>query len=300
MSQTKALIQTIRLPFLILTPICILLGISFAKYQGYSINYYDVVLILIAALMAHISVNTLNEYFDFKNGLDFNTKRTPFSGGSGALPDNPHLHNNVLTIGIASLTITIVIGLFFIYRFGLPLTPIGLIGIGLVISYTQWINKHPLFCLIAPGLGFGLLFVMGTHYVMSENYHLSTILISLIPFFLVNNLLLLNQYPDIKADKEAGRKHFPITFGIQKSNSIYALFLVATIACLIYLVVMNILPKMSLLALTPTPLALFSLSGTIKHGNKIGQYPHYLAANVAVSLLVPLVLSISLIYSVST
>ena len=300
MSKKKALVQTIRIPFLILTPVCILLGVSLAKFQGYVINYYDVLLVLIAALMAHISVNTLNEYFDFKTGLDLNTQRTPFSGGSGALPNNPNLHHNVLAIGIASLVITLIIGLYFINRFGLAIAPIGIVGMCLVLSYTQWINKHPLLCLIAPGLGFGLIFVLGTYYVFSENYHFIPILIALIPFFLVNNLLLLNQYPDIQADKQAGRNHFPIAFGIQKSNAVYALFVLSTIISLIYLVMNHLLPTISIIALIPMPLALFSLFGANKYGNKIGHYPHYLAANVAVTLLVPLVLSISLIYSANT
>ncbi len=41
-------------------------------------------LALLGAFLAHISVNTLNEYFDFKSGLDLETIKTPFSGGSGA------------------------------------------------------------------------------------------------------------------------------------------------------------------------------------------------------------------------
>jgi hypothetical protein len=48
-----------------------------------------VLLIFIGALFAHISVNTLNEYFDFKSGLDLTANKTPFSGGSGALPNTP-------------------------------------------------------------------------------------------------------------------------------------------------------------------------------------------------------------------
>jgi len=43
-------------------------------------------LALLGAFLAHVSVNTLNEYYDFKSGLDLETIRTPFSGGSGALP----------------------------------------------------------------------------------------------------------------------------------------------------------------------------------------------------------------------
>ena len=55
---------------------------------------------------AHLAVNMLNEYFDFKSGLDFKTQRTPFSGGSGTLPANPHLARQALTTAIVSQTIS--------------------------------------------------------------------------------------------------------------------------------------------------------------------------------------------------
>ena len=31
------------------------------------------------------------------------------------------------------------------------LLPIGLLGLVLVVSYTPWITRHPLLCLVAPG-----------------------------------------------------------------------------------------------------------------------------------------------------
>ena len=39
------------------------------------------VLAFIGLLLAHISVNTLNDYFDYRSGIDLETRRTPFSGG---------------------------------------------------------------------------------------------------------------------------------------------------------------------------------------------------------------------------
>ena len=116
------------------------------------------------------------------------------------------------------------------------------------------------------------------------------------PFFMVNNLLLLNQYPDILADSKVGRNHFPIAFGIKRSNLIYGLFVFAPIAAIIVYIWTGLFPVLSLIAIVPAPLALFSLSGAIKHGEGIGAYPQYLAANVATVILMPLLLGISLIY----
>lgn len=107
----RAITKTIRRPFLILTPVCVFLGVSTVVASQISVDL-QLLLILLGAVLAHVSVNTLNEYFDFKSGLDLTTTKTRFSGGSGALPENPDMANAVLTIGLVSLLATSLIGFF--------------------------------------------------------------------------------------------------------------------------------------------------------------------------------------------
>jgi 1,4-dihydroxy-2-naphthoate octaprenyltransferase len=291
--STQTILMSMRLPFLLLALVCVFLAYSFAKLQGVEVSILSLSLAIIGSLSAHISVNTFNEYFDFKSGLDFNTQKTPFSGGSGALPASPNMAEKVLLTAIISLLSVIAIGLYFLWQSGLALLPLGLSGIVLILVYTQWINKQPWLCLIAPGTGFGLLMVVGCYYVFVGYYHPSIWLTAIIPFFLVNNLLLLNQYPDIDADKAAGRYHFPIAYGIKHSNIIYGLFIIGASATIILGVLNDVFPLLSLIALMPLALMLFALNGAIQHGKHIGQYPHFLGMNVAANLLVPLLLGIS-------
>lgn len=294
--DSKVIIQSTRAPFLILTPACIILGLGTAVANQPNINLNFLGLALLGGLLAHISVNTLNEYFDFRTGLDLLTIKTPFSGGSGALPAKPLMLNAVLAVGIASLIATLMIGLFFIWQYGMGIFPLGLIGVLLIIFYTGWINKYPYFCLVAPGIGFGILMVVGTQYVLVGQYLPLSSMVAVVPFFLVNNLLLLNQYPDIEADSQVGRNHLPIAYGIKHSNVVYGLSaLAATVAIVAYILV-GFLPTISLISILPLPLAVYALSGAVKYGGNIGSYPRYLAANVAVSVLTPLLLGISLIY----
>jgi 1,4-dihydroxy-2-naphthoate octaprenyltransferase len=246
-------------------------------------------------VLAHISVNTLNEYLDFKSGLDLKTKKTKFSGGSGALPENPEMAKAVLAVGIASLIATLIIGLFFVWKYGWGIIPIGIAGLLLIVAYTGWINKHPFLCLVAPGIGFGFLMVAGANFALTGEYSTSLWIISFVPFFLVNNLLLLNQYPDIDADRDVGRNNLPIAYGTNISNIIYCLFAIMAIAVIINSVLADILPTFSLIALLPMPLAFFSLSGAIKHGDTLGDYPQYLGANVVVTILSPTLLGVSII-----
>ena len=292
----KTVVQSSRLPFLILTPVCVLLGASIVVYKGQSVDLFLLALIIIGALSAHVSVNTFNEYLDFKSGLDLETERTDFSGGSGALPNNPSALNSVYLTGVVSLFVTLIIGLYFVSLYGLQILPIGLLGVTLIVTYTSWINKHPWLCLIAPGLGFGVLMVLGTQFVLVGEYYVLSLWISIIPFLLINNLLLLNQYPDIKADTNAGRRHFPIAYGIQASNQVYGLFVLAAITLIIAYIWLDYLPVLSLIALIPMPLALLSLYGVHKHTQAIGHFQQYLGMNVVVAILTPLLLAVSLLF----
>ena len=291
--KLAAVVQSMRVPFLVLTPVCVFLGASTVATSETNISL--LLLVLLGALLAHISVNTLNEYSDFKSGLDLATTRTPFSGGSGALPENPEMSAAVLAVGAVSLMATLMIGGFFIWKFGTGILPIGIAGLILIMTYTDWINRYPFFCLIAPGIGFGFLMVVGTQFVLQGEYVPLSVLVAVIPFFLVNNLLLLNQYPDIVADAGVGRNHFPIAYGVSRSNLAYALFALAATAIIIIYVLLGYLPATSFIALLPMPLAFFALYGAIKYRENIGSYPHYLGANVGVAVLAPLLLGVSII-----
>jgi len=226
MINRKVLLGPMRLPFLILTPSCVSLGIATAVRSGVSINLFHIFLVLIGALSTHISVNAFNEYDDFKTGLDSRTQRKPFSGGSGTLPANPRMSLPALLIALVSLGIVVLVGVYFTWQHGLALLPLGVLGILVIVTYTPWLTHNPLLCLLAPGLGFGPLMVMGTHFALTGKYSPTAFLASLIPFFLVSNLLLLNQFPDVEADQTVGRRHFPIQIGRHRSSLIFSAFLI--------------------------------------------------------------------------
>jgi 1,4-dihydroxy-2-naphthoate octaprenyltransferase len=295
--QLKVLLKTTRPQFLILTPVCVFLGLSTSLAAQSQINIFIAFLVLIGALCAHVSVNTLNEYLDFKSGLDLETERTPFSGGSGALPDNPGMAGATLVVGLVSLIVTVVIGFYLVLTRGSQIIPFGIVGVLLIITYTQWLNRSPFLCLIAPGLGFGILMVVGTHVVLTGGYSQLAWLVSLVPFFLFNNLLLLNQYPDMKADSSVGRNTFPIAFGINNSNAVYAIFTMATCSLIVIYIVKGFIPNIGAIALIPLAFSLFTLVGAMSYATEIGEYPRFMGANVVAALLTPLLLGISIVTS---
>ena len=284
-----------RVSFLILTPVSIFLGFAVTVVSSNSIASVDVFLVLLGALTAHISVNAFNEYFDFRSGLDAATSKTPFSGGSGALIGNPNAADLVFGMAVAGLLITVLVGLYFIFERGLLLLPIGVAGVLIIITYTEWLNRYPILCLVAPGIGFGPLMVVGTQVALTGEYSVNALLVSLVPFFLASNLLLLNQYPDMDADKRFGRRHVPIAYGLRNSTILYGVF--AALACMAVLwgVWEGALPAASCYALIPMVLAAAVFFGAMKHAASVEKLIPFMGLNVVVAIVTPLVLGASVI-----
>ncbi len=285
-----------RPPFLLLTISCTLLAFSLAAQVQPVLALNLMLAVFFAALFAHIAVNTLNEYQDFTSGLDLETRKTPFSGGSGALPNNPSGAGAVLATAIVSIALTALLGLYLLQQQGSQLLLPGLLGLAIIITYTRSINRFPWLCLIAPGVGFGILMVAGSYFALVGASSMKVLLISLIPFFLVNNLLLLNQIPDIDADRKAGRRHFPIRYGIERTSLVYLIFLLLPFALIATLLLQHQLPSLSWIALLPLPAGLFVWRGVQQYRQQIGQHPQYLGTNVAVALLTPLLLAAAIFF----
>jgi 1,4-dihydroxy-2-naphthoate octaprenyltransferase len=295
MSGLRNLLGPMRLPFIILTPACVLLGIASAVWTSGSVDIFHSILALVGAIFAHMSVNALNEYFDFKSGLDSMTRRTPFSGGSGILPENPKLSRQALSTGLITLAITILIGSYFLAIRGLSLLPMGVLGLLIILSYTTWISHNPILCLIAPGIGFGPLMVMGTNLVLTGGYSWSAFIASLVPFFLVNDLLLLNQFPDIEADRAVGRRHLPIILGRRASSIIYGVFLLAAYLTIIFGVWFEYLPKASLLGLVSVLISVPAFLGAINYSENIPKLIPYMGLNVIINIVTPVLVAIGLL-----
>jgi len=292
----KALLRSMRIPFLILTPVAIFLGFAISITASEQVSYFDFFLVLVGALFAHISVNTFNEYHDFHSGLDAKTTKTPFSGGSGALIENPQAAKAVFYVAIISLILTIIVGIYFIFKLGILIFPLGAMGILIIITYTKWLNRSPFLCLVAPGIGFGPLMVIGTHVILTGGYSMQVIWISLVPFLLASNLLLLNQYPDIVADKSIGRRHFPIVYGVNKSTLLYGFFVLAASGVIVIGIYTGLLPRLSVIGLIPMGISAVVFVGAIRYAKSLQKFIPYLGMNVAATILAPVLLGFSIIF----
>ncbi len=295
--KLKRWLLVIRAPFLPLSVVLAFLGASIAWYEARRFgSAFDIGYALLAGLgilLAHISVDVLNEYSDYKSGIDRETKRTPFSGGSGVLPSGLISPKQALWLGIVSFLLAVVIGIFFVVIKDWQLLPLLLVAALLIFLYTPAILKTrwPEW---APGLGMGTLPVMGAYFVQTAEYTWPLVVASIPSGILVHNLLLLNEFPDVEADRNAGRKTMPITAGKAKASIVYSVLTMLVYAWIAVAALTRIMPAFSLIALLTLPLAVKAVQGALKYDDPSKLMPA-MASNVMVVLLTQLLLGIGYI-----
>ena len=281
-----------RPQFLALSVILAFLGTTIGWYNG-SFHFGYALLAGIGLVLTHISVNTLNDYSDFKSGIDLKTQRTPFSGGSGILPTAMLRPNQVLWLGIISLALAVPIGIFFIIVKGWLLLPLLVIAALCVVGYTPVMLKKRWPEWVA-GLGLGTLPVLGIYFAQTGEY-LIPVLVAAVPSgILVHNLLLLNEFPDVEADATANRKTLPITMGRRKAGIVYSALTVLVYVWIAGAVIAGQMPVWSLLALLTIPFAIKAIQGAL-HSEDMDKLVPGMANNVLVVLLTQLFMGIGYI-----
>jgi 1,4-dihydroxy-2-naphthoate octaprenyltransferase len=254
MSKLKFWFLETRPQFLILSFILAFLGTTVAWYDG-AINIWYALIAGVGLVLAHASVNILNDYFDFRSGIDQAARRTPFSGGSGILPAHLLTPRQVLFLGILAFVLAIPIGIYFTIVVNWQLLPLLIVAAILIVIYSPVILKRP-WPEWAAGVGLGALPILGMYFVQAGSYTTHAIVACIPSAFLVHNLLLLNEFPDVDADKIANRKTMPITIGSRKAAIFYTVVNVAVYVWIIAWVAARVMPIWTLFGLLTWPFAL--------------------------------------------
>jgi 1,4-dihydroxy-2-naphthoate octaprenyltransferase len=283
--------------FLILSVILIFLSTSMAFHSGY-FNPFFTVLSLIGLLLLHISTNVLNDYYDYKNGIDFNTNPTPFSGGSGIILSGKLTPKQTLWFGIISFICAIPIGIFFVFMKGWEILPIFIIGSIFVLFYTSYIAKVGMgLSEISAGLGLGTLPVLGVYVILNGGFSPNAIYASIPSGILVFNLLFLNEFPDTEADRIGGRKTIPIIIGKDKSAILYLILTSLVYVWIIFGTIIKIMPPFTLIALFTIPFAITAIKGAFSHRNRVKLLKAQ-SSNVIVILLTQFLIGLGYILTV--
>ena len=250
-------LRAIRIKFLLASVIAVSLGLSLSWHAGYSIDIFHAVLTFAGVISLHASVDLLNDYWDFKRGIDTKTKRTKMSGGTGVLPEGLLKPKSVYLVGIGFLILGAIIGIYFVTIFGIT---IGLIlGFAILSVYfysTKIVNwgLAEVFVTIK-----GALIIIGTYFIQTQNIDDFTILAGIVVGILSSLVLFVTSIPDHDMDKEKGRRTLIIIFG--KSNVVrtFIIFPILAYGIIIYGVISGLFPIYSLIVLLAKPFLILAI-----------------------------------------
>ena len=249
-------LRVIRVRFLLASIIAVSIGLSISWWQTSQIDVFHAVLTMGGVMALHASVDLLNDFWDFKRGIDTQTKRTKMSGGTGVLPEGLLKPSSVYRAGIGFLILGGIIGSYFVIIDGIIIAI--LLGFAIVSIYfysTKIVDSGlaEVFVTIK-----GTMIVLGTYFIQVSDITISSILAGVVVGVLSSLVLFIASFPDYDADKSKGRKTLVIAIGKQKATSIYWVFPIISYGIIILGTVSGFFPVFSLITLATIPLVVKS------------------------------------------
>lgn len=275
--------RVIRVRFLLASVIAVSAALSLNWWLNSSIDIFDAVLTFAGVLALHASVDLLNDFWDFKRGIDTITKRTKMSGGTGVLPEGLLEPSTVYRAGILFLIIGSLIGTYFVFTDGITIAVILGFAILSIYFYSTKI--------VDSGLGEffvavkGSMIVIGAFFIQSGQITMESILAGIVVGALSSMVLFIASFPDHDADKSKGRKTLVISVGKQKAAKLFWIFPIISYSAILGGVSVGLFPEFSLISFLSIPLMIKSGRGLQKNYDSVDDLVPFMSSTLMFSRL---------------
>ena len=244
--------RVIRIRFLLASVVAVSAGLALSWWHGIQIDIWYAIMTMAGVIALHSSVDLLNDYWDYKRGIDTQTQRTKMSGGTGVLPEGLLEPTQVYRAGIIFLIIGGLIGSYFVVTHGII---IGLILAFAVLSIYFYSTK-----IVDSGLAEvfvtikGTMIVLGAYFIQTSEINIASIITGIFVGVLSSLVLFITSFPDYDADKAKGRKTLVIFLGKQKATTMFWIFPLIAYSVLISGIIYELFPLYCIISLVAVPL----------------------------------------------
>ena len=268
--SVKGFLQLSRLPFLTPGLAAIITGIVLAVSDGAHPVLPLVTMSIVGVAFIMLTTYYFNEFFDYE-GDRINRTFTRFSGGGRALIDAKVPRRIARIAGWASVGVLAVIAAAYImfYLVDYPLLlPLGLYGAFCGMFYT-----HPPFKWSYQGIGeiviggcYGVLALFSGYYLASGTVNLGMLLIGIPASLTVFGLIVVNELPDLAADKSVEKKTLVVRFGLKGGAMVYSIAMALTYPIMVMSILVGMNSSIVLFGLPVLLLCLVILIIAIRGG----------------------------------
>jgi len=217
----------------------------------------------LTTIFLQVLSNVANDYGDSIHGADHAARRGPMRAVQSGAISSSQMKNAVIVFAVLALVSGIsllLVSLGWNVKALSLFLGLGVLSIIAAIAYT--VGKKPYGY---SGLGdvsvlifFGLVGVMGSLYLFTQNIFWMDILPALSCGFFSIAVLNINNIRDIESDKIAGKYSIPVRIGKQNASRYHGFLLLAGIACSVMYVLLNFQSVSQFIFLLTLPLFLIN------------------------------------------
>ena len=287
-------LRAIRVKFLLASVIAVSNGLAISFWRQSQFDFTFAILTYVGVIFLHASVDLLNDYWDFKRGIDTNTKRTTFSGGTGVLPENILKPRSLYAAGIIFLILGACIGAYFVALRGVTIAVI--LGFAILAIYfysTSIVNAGlgELFVAIK-----GAMIVLGAYYVQTAIIEPAPIYVGAIIGILSASILFVNSFPDYNADKGSGRRTLVILLGRQRASVVFPMFFLSVYLLVLAGIFLGYTKVYSLACFVSAPFAVISIRTLRNNHEDLDKLILSMSAAVMCSRITAAILAVSFLF----
>ncbi|MCK5004827.1 MAG: 1,4-dihydroxy-2-naphthoate polyprenyltransferase [Candidatus Aminicenantes bacterium] len=212
----------------------VLIGFGLAYREGLH-HFPSVILAALVALLIQAGTNMVNDYSDFKKGVDTESRVGPVRVTQAGLISPERMKAGMLVV----LILIIIFSIPLVLRGGVPILIIGVLSVISGILYTAgpfplgYNGLGDIFVLIF----FGPVATAGTYYVQTLELSQNSVLAGLGPGLLSVAILSINNLRDYDDDRVSGKNTLVVLFGriFGKAEYLFSVVIAMLIPVIIFL-----------------------------------------------------------------
>jgi 1,4-dihydroxy-2-naphthoate octaprenyltransferase len=290
-------IKAVRAPFFTASIIPVLVGGALSHREGI-FQWPGLIFALLIVVANHAGANLLNDYFDAPGSDRINQSVTPFSGGSRLIQEGLATRRAYLTGALITyaggLLLTIVLAISYYNLFILGLGILGML-LGVVYSATYTFGMGRGWGELAVGMAFGPCAVLGGYLLQTSQLSWGAFLAGIPVGLLIMGVLVLNEFPDLDADRTVGKRNWLVRAGDERRG----VWIYLGIISLAYLTVLGgifagVFPVKILFSYSTLPLAVWILLKIWRYKGRVADLVPAMAGNIGLHFLTGLLICLGI------
>jgi len=268
MRKLGVYIKATRLPFTSASVLPVIVTAVWCWNRG-EFSFVHAISAVLGAFFLHLGANLMNDYYDTFGSDPINKNPTPFSGGSRVVVNGEMSAREVFVFASFFYILAGITGilLFFnerklIILFGFAGAMLGFLYSASPVSFmSRGMGEIVIF------LAFGPLLTGGAGYVITGKVDLIHFLIGIPPGIFTTAILWINQFPDIEADSEAGKRNLVVRLGVDSAKKGYYFLIFLGFLSIIILALTGVYPVYTIIGLFALPIAfkIFKILSSFKN-----------------------------------